>query len=415
MKPTFLSLRSALSVAAAIVVAGCDSGSTGLTNKNSGTLVIRLTDAPFPTSEVKSVDIHVVRVDARASDVSDDEADQALTTSSAAASGWKTIAQPNGVFDLLSLQDGHSIVLGQSVLPAGTYAGFRLVIDQSKSSVTLKSGQVLNGGSTPGIKFPSAEQSGLKIQLAQPLVIVAGTETELVVDFDVANSFVMRGNTIDKNGLLFKPVVRAGITNLALTNARVRLANATDSSLSLMHNGAALPGASNLAFGASSACNSVNVTTPALTITRGSGNMLLSGFTPALTAGHPATFVAYPGAIVGAVNFATLANDYVPAAGQAGFRVFNATNPGSPIDIFVTAQGAALGTATVANIATGASSAFVSVPAGTFEIRAAGTGTTTAILDLTGQVLEAGQNTTLIVAPPTTGVTPLRGFLVPSC
>src|SRR5207237_281499 len=95
--------------------------------------------------------------------------------------------------------------------PAGTYNGFRLVIDQSKSSATLKNGMVLSGGSTPGIKFPSAGQSGIKIVLAQPVVIVAGTETDLLVDFNVDQSFVMRGNTVDQNGLLFKPVVNASI------------------------------------------------------------------------------------------------------------------------------------------------------------------------------------------------------------
>jgi hypothetical protein len=31
----------------------------------------------------------------------------------------------------------------------------------------------------------------------------------MLVDFDVANSFVLRGNTILQNGLLFKPVVKA--------------------------------------------------------------------------------------------------------------------------------------------------------------------------------------------------------------
>jgi len=33
----------------------------------------------------------------------------------------------------------------------------------------------------------------------------------MVVDFDVANSFVMRGNSLAQNGLLFKPVIRATV------------------------------------------------------------------------------------------------------------------------------------------------------------------------------------------------------------
>jgi hypothetical protein len=30
----------------------------------------------------------------------------------------------------------------------------------------------------------------------------------MLVDFDVAQSFVIRGNSLDQNGLLFKPVIR---------------------------------------------------------------------------------------------------------------------------------------------------------------------------------------------------------------
>ena len=416
MTPLRSTIFTGFALGATLVAFACsDSGSTNPRSGGSGILVTKLTDAPFPSDQVKSVDIYVVRVDARTSEVSDADADQALSDESSSAGGWKTIASPNARFDLLSLQNGNSLVIGQSVLPAGTYGGVRLVIDQSKSSVTLKDGQVLSGGSTPGIKFPSAGQSGLKILLAEPVQIVAGTETELLVDFDVANSFVMRGNTIDKNGLLFKPVVKASVTNLALTNARVRLANATDSSLTLLRSGTALPGASNLAFGASSACNSVNAALPALTVTQGAGNTLLGGFTPTFIPGHPVTFVAYPGATPGAVSFATLVSDYVPTIGQAGFRVFNGTALTAPFDAYITAPAAPLGTATVSNVAAGAASGFVSVPAGASQIRLTANQSTTVLLDFGNQTLDANQLTTLVIAPPATGQTALRAFLVPAC
>jgi hypothetical protein len=232
---------------------------------------------------VKSVDVFVVRVDARQSDVSDADADQALDDESAARGGWKTVATPNTSFDLLSLQNGIAATLGQAMLPAATYSGFRLIIDQSKSSATLKNGMVLSGGSTPGIKFPSAGQSGIKIVLPAPVVIVAGTETDLVVDFNVGQSFVMRGNTIDQNGLLFKPVVNASITNLALTNSNVRLANASDGALTLLQNGTALAGSSSIAL-ALTRRGSVNIDARAH---RAPWTGRHSGFTPTLTAGHP--------------------------------------------------------------------------------------------------------------------------------
>ena len=387
------------------------SDSTGPGRNATGTLVTRLTDAPFPTDEVQRVDIYVVRVDARQSDVTDAEASSALDDQSSASNGWKTVATPNATFDLLSLQNGIAATLGQVNLPAGTYNGFRLIIDQSKSSATLKDGLVLNGGSTPGIKFPSAGQSGIKIDLAQPVKIVANTETDLVVDFSVAQSFVMRGNTVEQNGLLFKPVINATVSNLALTNSNVRLANATDDALNLLQNGTALAGSSNLAFGASSSCSSVNAATPTLTVSQGASTTALPGFSPSLAAGHPFTFVAFPAA-GGAVQFATVEQP-VPVAGQAQLSVFNAIPV--PFDVYVTAPGASLGTATFSNVLPGAASTSLSVPVGSSQVRLTGVGTSTVLLDFGTQSFVAGQNQMLVVAPASPSTNPPRAFLVPGC
>ena len=109
-------------------------------------------------------------------------------------------------------------------------------------------------------------------------------------------------------------------------------------------------------------------------------------------------------------------NTFAPTAGQSGLRVFNATSGVTGYDVFVTASGAALGTPTVANAVAGNGTAFVSVPAGSQQIRLTSTGTTTPIvLDLGAQALTAGQNYTLVIAPPASGSTVPRAFLVPAC
>jgi hypothetical protein len=94
-------------------------------------------------------------------------------------------------------------------MAAGSYAGFRLVIDPSQSSVTLKNGTVLSGTSTPGIMFPSGSRSGIKINLSSPITVIAKDTTTVLIDFRVDSSFVIRGSTIMQNGLLFKPVIQA--------------------------------------------------------------------------------------------------------------------------------------------------------------------------------------------------------------
>jgi hypothetical protein len=102
----------------------------------------------------------------------------------------------------LTLAGGNTTNLGVATIPVGTYRSFRMVIDTDQSSVTL------NDNTTPDIKWPSADKTGIKIILDQPFE-VSNDSTTLLIDFDVGRSFVMRGNSISQNGLLFKPVIHA--------------------------------------------------------------------------------------------------------------------------------------------------------------------------------------------------------------
>lgn len=179
-------------IAGAIALTGCsDSSGTG-----TGTLSVRLTDAPFPFSEVASVDAFIVRVDARKAEPTDAEA-----ADESNQEGWTTVATPNALVNLLDLSDGKTTNLGATTLPTGTYNGFRLIIDPSQSSMTLKD------GTHPDIKFPSAGQSGIKVQLDQPIELTENGSV-MTLDFDVGRSFVTRGNNA-RNGFIFRPVVRA--------------------------------------------------------------------------------------------------------------------------------------------------------------------------------------------------------------
>ena len=407
--------RSAfVAVAGLMLAAACsDDGTLPKLGGSSetGTVLVKLTDAPFPTDQVKSVDIFVVRVDGRVSDVSDADADQDLDNKG--STGWRTIATPGASFDLLSLQNGASATLGSAPLGVGTYSGLRLIIDVSQSSVTLKDGTKLTGGSNPGIVFPSAGRSGLKINLTKPLTVVGGATTTLLVDFDVANSFVLRGNTILQNGLLFKPTITGSVIDAATVNASIRLANATDVALDLVQGTTAVTGGGNLAFGASSACTSVNAATPNLSIRTTGTTTALAGFTPVLTAGTSYTVVAYPNGANTA--FITVANTFTPTTGQAGLRVINGSGILTAFDAFVTASGAPLGTATFSGVLNAGNSAFVSVPAGSQQIRLTAAGSPVVLLDLGSQSFTAGQNYTLVIAPPASGQTAPRAFLVAGC
>lgn len=194
-------IRIASLLAAVLLgVSGCSDSTSS--NSGTGVLTVRLTDAPFPFDLVESVDVFVVRVDAKAGTASDAE-----TEDEDAMSDWTTVAEPNALINLLDLQSGVTTNLGSETLPTGTYRAFRLVLDVSQSSVTLKD------GTQPSIIWPSAGQSGIKINLDENVELTEDG-TVLILDFDIGRSFVMRGNSISQNGLLFKPVIRAVATDV---------------------------------------------------------------------------------------------------------------------------------------------------------------------------------------------------------
>jgi hypothetical protein len=199
-------------------LAACtDSSGTG-----TGLLTVRLTDAPFPFSEVASVDVYVIRVDAKTTPTTDDEA-----ADEAAHGGWTTVATPNALINLLDLGSGKTVNLGATTLATGTYRSFRLILDTDQSSITLKD------GTEPPIFFPSAGRTGIKINLDEPIELTEDGSV-MTLDFDIGRSFVMRGNT-SANGFNFKPVIRAVAQDITGTvTGSVRANSAT---------GAGVPGA----------------------------------------------------------------------------------------------------------------------------------------------------------------------------
>ena len=184
-------LLAAFAITTFALGACSDSSGTG-----TGLLTVRLTDAPFPFSEVASVDVFVVRVDAKTESTTDDEASDENDHD-----GWTTIATPNALINLLDLGSGKTMNLGATTLPTGNYRSFRLILDTDQSTITLKD------GSEPPIHFPSAGQSGIKVKLDEPIQLTEDG-TVMTLDFDIGRSFVLRGNS-SANGFNFKPVIHA--------------------------------------------------------------------------------------------------------------------------------------------------------------------------------------------------------------
>ncbi|RMA66129.1 DUF4382 domain-containing protein [Ulvibacter antarcticus] len=100
-----------------------------------------------------------------------------------------------GVYDLLELTAGVSGLLVDDEIPAGSISQIRLILGENNSIVV--------DGETIPLNTPSAQQSGLKIQVNETLE--PGIFYEFILDFDVEQSIVALGN----GGYNLKPVIRA--------------------------------------------------------------------------------------------------------------------------------------------------------------------------------------------------------------
>jgi len=206
--------RLAVPVLTAMLAAGVACSADSTTGAaGTGRLAIRLTDAPFSFDSIASVDIFVVRVDAKQEDSDDAEVAEGASDDHATEHGWTTVATPNAAIDVLSLRDGVQQALGEQALAAGDYRSFRFVIDPSKSGVTLKNGTVLTSSSLPSVAFPSGSRSGIKVKLDRAIHVAEDGTTTMVIDFDLSNSFKMRGNSLSQHGLLFTPVIKATVSD----------------------------------------------------------------------------------------------------------------------------------------------------------------------------------------------------------
>lgn len=142
-------------------------------------LEVRLTDAPGDYEEV-NIDIQGVQVHASSEDTD---------------GGWKSLDVTPGVYNLLELTNGLDTLLGAIELPAGRISQVRLILGNNN---TLKV-----DGETHSLTTPSAQQSGLKLNVNADLI--EGITYTLLLDFDAARSIVKAGAS---GKYLLKPVIR---------------------------------------------------------------------------------------------------------------------------------------------------------------------------------------------------------------
>lgn len=158
-----------------------------------GRLIISLTDAPFPFNMIESASVTITKVEIRKScDCIPD------------TNPFIVLWEGSEIFNLLNLRNGLKEELLNIEIPQGEYDLIRLYVEEA--GLKVKDGDDYN------LKIPSGKQTGIKIFINPGLEVEGGLSSELLLDFDLARSFVMRGNyntPAGIKGFIFKPVIRA--------------------------------------------------------------------------------------------------------------------------------------------------------------------------------------------------------------
>jgi hypothetical protein len=183
-------------IAMAFTLASCGGGGGGSdggiggSGAQMGTLSIAITDAPSCGYDEVNITIEKIRVN-QSSSAGETEG------------GWSEIVlSPPRRIDLLTLTNGVLEELGQVSLPAGRYSQLRLVLASNSGASPPANSVIPTGRAETALTTPSAQQSGLKLNVN--MEVPAGQVADYVLDFDACKSVVKRGNSGQYN---LKPVI----------------------------------------------------------------------------------------------------------------------------------------------------------------------------------------------------------------
>lgn len=181
------------------------------TDDQTGRLVVKVTDAPFPIDEIEFANVTINKVELR------EECDGICEgTGDGPGEGicdsypFVVVSEEPVTINLLDLRNGVTELLADIDIPQGNYDLVRLYIDEASLKVI--------GGEEYTVKVPSGDRTGIKVFIEPSLVIEGGITSELLLDFDLSRSFVLRGNPNSPagiNGFIFKPVIRPANMSVA--------------------------------------------------------------------------------------------------------------------------------------------------------------------------------------------------------
>lgn len=189
------------------------------TDDQTGRLVVKITDAPFPIEDIEYANVTINKVELRKEcDGICDGAGEGICDGTGEGPGegicdaypFVVVSEEPVTINLLDLRNGVTELLAYIDLPQGSYDLVRLYIEEAGLKVI--------DGEEYIVKVPSGDKTGIKIFIQPSLLIEGGVTSELLLDFDLSRSFILRGNPNSPagiNGFIFKPVIRTANMSVA--------------------------------------------------------------------------------------------------------------------------------------------------------------------------------------------------------
>jgi hypothetical protein len=169
--------------AASVLLVACGGDGSVSAHSGTGTLNVRLTDAPIDMTDVQSVEVTITDVIVYAQDESmpDPTPDSPIVL----------MTHPE-TFDLLTLTDGATTLLASGEVTAGSYSRIRLEV----SEATL----IYKDGTTQDLKLESG-----KVDVPIQFDVGVGEQETVTLDFDAAAS--VQVNETASGEFILRPVV----------------------------------------------------------------------------------------------------------------------------------------------------------------------------------------------------------------
>jgi hypothetical protein len=178
----------------------------------TGRLTVQLTDAPFPHKLVAEANVTIFKIDARMKSDGLVAPMDGVANAEADGGPFIVLMEEERPVNLLQLTNGLTETLVDIEVPVGTFDLIRVYVKGV--------GIVMVDGTTFDFNVPSGEQTGIKVFITPELVVNGGLTSDLLLDFDVSQSFVAKGNPNDLMGITgfnFKPVIKASNMSIAGT------------------------------------------------------------------------------------------------------------------------------------------------------------------------------------------------------